>query len=92
MATKRQISANRQNATKSTGPRTKAGKKRASRNPLKHGLCALDLLTPDENPDDYEAFHNDALASLKPVGFLETELAETIINVRWRLSVRPRSC
>jgi hypothetical protein len=85
MASKKQIAANRRNAKKSTGPRTKTGKKRASRNPLKHGLRALDVLTPDESPADYEAFREGGLMDLKPVGFLETELAEKIINTGWRL-------
>ena len=38
MATERQIAANRRNARKSTGPRSSAGKKRASRNAYRHGL------------------------------------------------------
>jgi hypothetical protein len=38
MATERQIAANRLNARKSTGPRSRAGKKRVSRNAYKHGL------------------------------------------------------
>ena len=38
MATERQIAANRLNAGKSTGPRSKAAKKRASRNAYRHGL------------------------------------------------------
>ena len=32
---------NKQNALKSTGPRTAAGRRRSSRNAIKHGLCAL---------------------------------------------------
>jgi hypothetical protein len=40
MATERQIVANRQNARKSTGPRSHAGRKRASRNSYRHGLCS----------------------------------------------------
>jgi imidazole glycerol phosphate synthase subunit HisF len=40
MATKRQIAANRRNAQKSTGPRSTAGKKRASRSSYRHGLRA----------------------------------------------------
>ena len=38
MASERQIAANRLNARKSTGPRSGAGRKRASRNAYRHGL------------------------------------------------------
>src|SRR5947209_5247325 len=38
MASERQIAASRRNARKSTGPRSCAGKKRASRNAYRHGL------------------------------------------------------
>jgi hypothetical protein len=38
MASERQIAANRRNARKSTGPRSAAGKKRASRNAYRYGL------------------------------------------------------
>src|SRR5262245_41493579 len=38
MASDRQITANRRNARKSTGPRSGAGRKRASRNAYRHGL------------------------------------------------------
>lgn len=39
MASKRQIEANRRNARRSTGPKTAAGKAKASRNALCHGLA-----------------------------------------------------
>jgi hypothetical protein len=45
MATERQIVANRRNAVKSAGPRSKAGKRRASHNSFQHGLTLL-LLAP----------------------------------------------
>jgi hypothetical protein len=38
VATERQIAANRRNARNSTGPRSSAAKKRASRNAYRHGL------------------------------------------------------
>jgi hypothetical protein len=40
VASERQVAANRRNAQKSTGPRSAAGKKRASRNAYRHGLTA----------------------------------------------------
>jgi len=38
VTTERQIAANRRNAAKSTGPRSRAGKKRARNNAARHGL------------------------------------------------------
>src|ERR1700738_339078 len=38
MASERQITRNRRNANKSSGPRSAAGKKRASKNAYRHGL------------------------------------------------------
>ena len=39
MTSERKIAANRDNARRSTGPRTTAGKRRASQNALRHGLA-----------------------------------------------------
>ena len=41
MATERQIAANRRNALHSKGPRSIGGKKRASRNSLRHGFNSM---------------------------------------------------
>jgi hypothetical protein len=43
MATERQIAANRRNAGKSTGPRSRAGKKRSRHNAYSHGLTACPI-------------------------------------------------
>ncbi|MCK1307790.1 MULTISPECIES: hypothetical protein [unclassified Bradyrhizobium] len=40
MASERQIAANRRNAGKSTGPKTRAGRQRARANAYRHGLAA----------------------------------------------------
>lgn len=51
MASKEQIVANQANARKSTGPRSKAGKRVSSRNALRHGLAisiASDLAYRDD--------------------------------------------
>lgn len=41
MASERQVTANRQNALRSSGPRSSAGKRRSSANALRHGLSRI---------------------------------------------------
>ncbi len=43
-----QLAANRRNARKSTGPRTGAGRKRSSKNALRHGLRAAGLFSSED--------------------------------------------
>jgi hypothetical protein len=84
MATQAQIKANRQNARKSTGPKTDEGKAAVSQNAVKHGLFAESVIN-GENPAEYEAFHDEMLAELSPVGMIESTLAERIVSLFWRL-------
>ena len=49
----RKIAANRSNAKKSTGPRSKAGRQTSRRNALRHGL-AIDIRTDPAYHDDIE--------------------------------------
>jgi hypothetical protein len=49
MTSERQIAANRRNAIKSTGPTTAEGKRRSSRNALRHGLSCLRSLETQES-------------------------------------------
>jgi hypothetical protein len=53
MSTQAQIKANRQNAQKSTGPKTDEGKAAASQNAVKHGLFAESVIK-GENEAEYE--------------------------------------
>ena len=46
MATEKQVAANRANALRSKGPKTLAGKRRASRNAFRHGLSTPQPLGP----------------------------------------------
>jgi hypothetical protein len=84
MATTAQIFANQQNAKKSTGPKTDKGKAAASQNAVKHGLFAESVIK-GENEADYEAFHDNFLAELAPVGAVELMLAERVVSLAWRL-------
>ena len=53
MATPRQIEANRQNAQKSTGPRTQCGKDRSRFNAVKYGNEAKSDVLPGEDPASF---------------------------------------
>jgi len=85
MSTKAQINANRQNAQKSTGPKTADGKAAVSQNAVKHGLFAAEAVISVENPADYELYRDKYLAELLPVGMVESMLAERIVSLSWRL-------
>ena len=51
MTSARQIAANRRNASRSTGPRSSAGKGRSARNAAKHGLSVSVLQDPVLAPE-----------------------------------------
>ena len=75
---------NRANAQKSTGPKTTAGKARASRNAVRHGLASGKHLDPREEAD--AAAHDAALASaLRPRGPLEAEMVAQLARALARL-------
>ncbi len=85
MPTRKQLEANRRNANKSTGPRTRAGKALSSRNALKHGLCAEQVLLPDEDEGEYERLGEQLIDDFSPVGALETTLVQTLAADLWRI-------
>jgi hypothetical protein len=84
MATQAQIKANRQNAKKSTGPKTAEGKAAVSQNAVKHGLFTDSVVT-GETEAEYAAFHRELLAELDPRGVMELLLAERVVSLWWRL-------
>ena len=55
MATPAQITANRANAQRSTGPRSAEGKSVSRFNALKHGVDAASIILPGEDPAAYQA-------------------------------------
>ncbi len=86
MATPKQIEANRRNARKSTGPRTREGKARVSQNAVKPGSFAPRTLIPGESLDEYDALVRKLGKDLKPRDSLEYALVRQIAGVEWRLS------
>lgn len=71
-------------SSRSTGPRSAAGKARASRNAMTHGLLSRDLLLPEEDPSEWTALLDRLLLELAPVGTLEQALVERIAVAIWR--------
>ena len=85
MASEQQIAANRANAKRSTGPKTKAGKTQSCKNAWKHGLTAKALVINGENPKNFELLRADYEAQFKPRNALQFELVERLAVTAWRL-------
>lgn len=85
MVSAKQQLANQTNARKSTGPRTSAGKARAARNALRHGLCTLAPILPGEDPAQWQAFRQRVRRDLHAKGSLQGALAERVALCQWRL-------
>jgi hypothetical protein len=84
--TEAQMNANRENAKKSSGPKTDAGKANSSRNATKHGLTAANPLLPDEDRSGHQRLRDDLYTRFRPVGEGEEMLVSCIADLQWRLS------
>ena len=84
MATIKQINANRKNALLSKGPKTDLGKLNSSKNSLKHGLTAKQLVI-GEDLNEFEKYRDHMIEALKPEGILEEQVVFKIIDVGFRL-------
>jgi hypothetical protein len=84
----RKILANRRNALRSTGPKTERGKRTVSRNAIKHGFLAREVvITTGDGEESLEEFHVlvESLGNTYlPVGVIEEMLVQTIAITLWR--------
>jgi len=78
MTSAKQAAANRRNALKSTGPNSDAGKMRSSRNSLKHGLSAQQVVLWDEDPAAFEALREELYAYYQPANPVAVHLVEHV--------------
>jgi hypothetical protein len=86
MATPHQQKANQENAQKSTGPITEAGKLKSSLNSTKHGFTGKELfLTPAEQKP-YEDFSAAMHREIRASNSETRELLQHYINLRWSLN------
>jgi hypothetical protein len=81
----RKVEANPRNSRKSTGPKTAAGKKRVSRNAIKHGFYSKYLLVGSEDRAEYDDLYADVRKHYQPLGWLEELWVEKIAVCSWRL-------
>ena len=84
MTSQRQLEANRANAKRSTGPRTRSGKGRSSMNAVSHGLTAKNIVVSDEDPDEFERLRADLQADFQPSTRLAHEVVEHLAGLLWR--------
>src|SRR5271170_4100949 len=80
-----QFEANRRNALRSTGPRTKDGKRASRRNALRHGLTAETVIEGLEDSEDYRGFEAAITADYDARTAVERELVLRLASLLWRL-------
>ena len=85
MATEKQKRANRENAKKSTGPRTPEGKANSSKNALKHGLLAEDAVIPGEDPAKFDRHLTNIENNYLPRNYVEKQIVHQIADTMWRI-------
>ena len=85
MTSTKQVQANRENAKLSTGPRTEEGKRRTSRNAIKHGFRAKDPLIPGEDPEEFARHNAELMNDLGPASVVEQNLVDQLVDITWRL-------
>jgi hypothetical protein len=84
----RKLKANRENAKKSTGPRTARGKANSRQNAVKHGLLVnklAEVKIRNEDPRELSRLHARLQDDLRPVGFPEELEVEHIAVCHWKL-------
>jgi len=88
-SSQRRTEANRKNALTSSGPRTDEGKAVVSRNAIRHGIFARDLIIRaggyQENEEEYQGLLEALQSDLEPRGATEHLLVEKITIGYWRL-------
>ncbi len=86
MATEKQIEANRENALKSTGPKTEEGKAKFAQNGSRYRKLAETVLLQSENPKIFTVFARRFYLEHQPKGPTERLLLNIMMIVAaWRL-------
>ena len=89
MATAKQLLANKNNARKSTGPKSAAGKLKSSQNAIKHGLCTEKFMVIGEKVDELDYVKDELTNQLKPIGIHQEIIVSKMIDVAIRMKRVP---
>jgi hypothetical protein len=81
----KKVEANRQNAQKSTGPKTPEGKANSRMNALKHGLTAQSLILATEDAEHYDNRLGQWLDDFEPANAAERALIDLAVQSSWKL-------
>lgn len=84
MTSRRQSEANRQNALRSTGPRTPEGRAASSRNAVTHGVLSTNFVAGHENQEKFELLLEGLIAEFEPETAMESLLVERLAMLFWR--------
>jgi hypothetical protein len=82
----KQRNANRENAKKSTGPKTEEGKRRSALNGSRHNLTGAAYVMSDEDRQAFDKFSAPFIASLNPADGAEHSYAHLVAVAHWRLN------
>jgi hypothetical protein len=85
MTSAKKAQANRQNALKSTGPKTPGGKAAVRLNAVRHGLLSREILLPGEDEGALRELNDRLRDELQPVGEMESLLVDRVVTGYWRL-------
>jgi hypothetical protein len=87
MTSAKQTAANHENAKKSTGPKTEAGKQNSKMNALKHGLRAETHVLSDESAEEFEAFVRGVVTYLTEIEEKHWDMAPWPVEAAKRIAL-----
>jgi hypothetical protein len=85
VATAAQTNANRENAKKSTGPRTQQGKVISSRNSLVHGMTSGKFIPPGADPSEFLQLLDRFREHFQPFDEVEDGLVERLAAAEFKM-------
>jgi hypothetical protein len=82
------LAANRVNSQSSTGPSTKHGKSHSSKNAVRHGVLARNVvLDTHKQRAEFRGLRKYCETDLRPKGLVEKLYVEEIVNILWKLGI-----